>query len=341
MVDNMPSAKWMMALVLFLAGASPLQADTSRPIPEDGGPTEVRIQIFVLDLDEIDSANQTFTANVYLEATWQDPRLKGDPGTGERRVPTAEIWHPRLQVLNQQRVWVTMEKVAEISEDGTVTYRQRGWGSFSQPLELREFPFDRQELTFQLVAAGFLDDEVTLAATVGSGIAGKLSVADWKVVDWKMDAEIPVPGPPGDLEEDASVALVLEVERRIGYYLIKVILPLVLIVAMSWVVFWIDARETGTKISVAITAMLTLIAYRFAVGANLPDVSYLTRLDYFIMVSTVLVYAALVVVVVTASYVSSDRVGVAHRVDRWARWLFALAFLVTAAETLVFGFVLG
>ena len=329
-------AALMIGLVILLAGTSALQADTSRPIPENGGPTEIQIQIFVLDLDEIDSANQTFSANVYFEATWQDPTLKADPGSGKRRVPMAEIWHPRLQVLNQQRLWLTMDEVAEIAADGTVSYRQRGWGSFSQPLELREFPFDRQELTVQLVAAGFLDNEVSLAATVGSGIAGKLSVADWKVVDWKMDAEIPVPGPPGAMEEDASVALVIAVERRIGYYLIKVILPLVLIVAMSWVVFWIDARETGTRTSVAITAMLTLIAYRFAVGANLPDVSYLTRLDYFIMVSTVLVYAALVVVVVTASYVASDRVHVAHRVDRWARWLFALAFLVTAVQTLVF-----
>lgn len=329
-------AALMMGLMILLAGTSALQADTSRPIPENGGPTEVQIQIFVLDLDEIDSANQTFSANVYLEATWQDPRLKADPGSGKRRVSMAEIWHPRLQVLNQQRLWLTMDEVAEIAVDGTVSYRQRGWGSFSQPLELHEFPFDRQELTVQLVAAGFLDDEVSLAATVGSGIAGKLSVADWNVVDWKMDAEIPVPGPPGVMEEDASVALVISVERRIGYYLIKVILPLVLIVAMSWVVFWIDARETGTRTSVAITAMLTLIAYRFAVGANLPDVSYLTRLDYFIMVSTVLVYAALVVVVVTASYVASDRVHVAHHVDRWARWLFALAFSVTAVQTLVF-----
>jgi hypothetical protein len=51
---------------------------------------------------------------------------------------------------------------------------------------------------------------------------------------------------------------------------VKVILPLILIVAMSWIVFWIDPEESGIQISVAITTMLTLIAYRFAVGADLP-----------------------------------------------------------------------
>lgn len=322
------------AFLLFLSSASPAFAQTDRPVPDNGGPTEIQIQLFVLDLDEIDSADQTFTANVYLEATWKDPRLAGDQATGTRRLPMSEIWHPRLQVLNQQRLWLTMEETAEIGRDGTVSYRQRGWGKFSQPLDLHNFPFDRQTLLIQLVAAGYPDDEVTLAATVGSGISDKLSIPDWQVVDWKMDAEIPVPGPPGMVEEDASVAQVIEVKRHIGYYLIKVIVPLILIVAMSWVVFWIDARETGTKTSVAITAMLTLIAYRFAVGADLPNVSYLTRLDYFIMVSTALVYAALVVVVVAASYVSSDRVLVARRIDRWARWLFAFAFTLTAVLTL-------
>jgi hypothetical protein len=35
-----------------------------------------------------------------------------------------------------------------------------------------------------------------------------------------------------------------------------------MIVAMSWLVFWIDPKESGSQINVAITTMLTLIAVR-------------------------------------------------------------------------------
>jgi hypothetical protein len=36
--------------------------------------------------------------------------------------------------------------------------------------------------------------------------------------------------------------------------------------------------------------MLTLIAYRFSIGELVPKVAYLTRLDYFILGSTLMVF---------------------------------------------------
>ena len=115
----------------------------------------------------------------------------------------------------------------------------------------------------------------------------------------------------------------------------KVIIPLVLILAMSWVVFWIDPTESGTQISVAITTMLTLIAYRFAIGTALPKVSYLTRLDYFILISTVLVYATLVEVVVTSTLAKRGKLERARKIDRWSRWLFPWGFALVGVETLL------
>ena len=55
----------------------------------------------------------------------------------------------------------------------------------------------------------------------------------------------------------------LDVKRDTSYFKYKVIFPLVLIVMMSWMVFWIDPSLVATQISVSVTAMLTMIAYRF------------------------------------------------------------------------------
>ena len=103
-------------------------------------------------------------------------------------------------------------------------------------------------------------------------------------------------------------------------------MPLLLIVAMSWIVFWIDPSESGTQVSVAITSMLTLIAYRFAVSSDLPKVSYLTRLDDFIMFSTLLVFVTLIEVVFTTIMAKTGQIEKARVVDRWARWVFPLGF---------------
>jgi hypothetical protein len=113
--------------------------------------------------------------------------------------------------------------------------------------------------------------------------------------------------------------MTLETRRLSGYYWIKVIAPLILIVAMSWTVNWIDPKDIGTKISITITAMLTLIAYRFAIGATLPKISYLTRMDIFILFSTILIYTSLVTVVLTAALSGKGKLEIAKRIDQVSR----------------------
>jgi hypothetical protein len=70
---------------------------------------------------------------------------------------------------------------------------------------------------------------------------------------------------------------------------------------MSWVVFWIEPSEPGIQLSIAMTSMLTLIAYRFAVDTQLPRLPYTTRLDTFILTSTLLVFFSLIEALVTTN----------------------------------------
>ena len=100
-----------------------------------------------------------------------------------------------------------------------------------------------------------------------------------------------------------------------------------IIVFMSWVVFWIPPVQIGPRLSVAVTSMLTLIAYRFLLGQVLPPVSYLTRLDYFLLGSTVLVFITLVQVALTSTMSDEDRAARAKRINRASRWVFPVAFV--------------
>jgi len=268
------------SMILAMTASAATFVDVARPL-EAEGPTQVRVGIFVVDVDDIQTDEQNFTANVVFLLRWRDPRLAHD---GPRTVvrPLNEVWNPQVQIVNQQKIWHTFPDIVNISPEGEVLYRQRVWGAFSQPLELREFPFDRQTFTIQLGAAGYGPDEVELVLEPDwvSGIAERLSVPDWDILGWTTEGG-PLSLTPKGKAPIAGFAFSFEGKRKIGYFIIKVIIPLILIVAMSWIVFWIDPKESGVGISVAITTMLTLIAYRFAVGAEVPRVSYLTRLDYF------------------------------------------------------------
>jgi cadmium resistance protein CadD (predicted permease) len=117
-------------------------------------------------------------------------------------------------------------------------------------------------------------------------------------------------------------------KRDSGYYHINVILPLFLTICMPWIVFWIPSSQMGPRISVSITAMLTLTAYRFAIGSSLPKIAYLTRLDWFILGSSLLVFISLVEAVITSSLVERKRLDLARCINHSMRWIAPVIFLV-------------
>ena len=318
----------MIGLLLLLASFS-VQAALNRPVSEDGAPTEVHVVGAILDIDKINSAEQNFTLNFYAIFRWLDPRLAhAGPGSDIRSL--SDVWNPRLTIINTQRYWENTRDEVEISPEGLVTYRLHVFGDFSQPLKLHDFPQDRHVFEVPVVAAGYRAHEVVMIpdSRMDSFISENLSVADWKVGNMQ--------GKPREVTMANGLKLPgfvfsFEAERLLHHYVIKAITPLALIVMMSWVVFWIDPKQVPNQLSVAVTTVLTLIAYHIALSGRLPDIPYLTHMDKFLFSSTVLVFMALIEVVITSHLSSTDQLVRARQIDRTARWLFPLLFFSALA----------
>ena len=296
--------------------------------------------IWVADVSRIDSAAQTFAANLVVVMSWRDPSL-AHTQPGVQQYNLRDIWHPDWLVANATAdLHSAFPETAGVSSDGTVSYRQRLIGTFTQPLDLRAFPFDRATFRIHFVMIGqtpaemqFLPNQVLVAQGMptGSGIARDLTLQDWRVTDSKAGV-LPYQVAPGFLV--AGYAFEFRAERLVQHYIVKVIIPLLLIVIMSWAAFWIDPALRSSQISIAVTSMLTLIAYRFAVGSETPKLPYLTSLDSFILASSILVLLTLVEVIVTASLVSNQRPELARSIDRYSRFGFPIAYAVVAVATL-------
>jgi len=321
-VIKTPLAAWLLGLALI----TNLQAAETITEARD-----VEVKMVLLDVDEIDNVKQTFTANLATAMRWQDHSL-AHQGPGSISKPLTDIWYPSVQILNQQRLVATFPKVVEILPDGTVVYRQRYWGNFSQPLELKSFPFDTQKLKVIVANVGFGMQSVRLLPSSDSGISEKFSMPDWTVTEWDF-AAVDLPIEENDTPVKGMV-FSLDVKRDTSYFKYKVIFPLVLIVMMSWMVFWIDPSLVATQISVSVTAMLTLIAYRFALAGLIPRLAFLTSLDFFVLVSTLAVFISMIEVLYTAHLATNDQLKKARQIDRHARWVLPLIFVGLAVETL-------
>jgi neurotransmitter-gated ion-channel len=330
------------AFLATLGTARAEQAQSSlppAPLRPDAemGPTKISVGIWASDISKIDSAVQTFTASLFVGMRWHDTRLT-HAGPGVKTYALADIWHPEMLVANDDgAVKRTLPEKAEVTSDGTVIYRQLFAGSFAQRLDLRAFPFDQHRFHALFVVVGyrseeiqFVPDEALVAAGLpqGAGIAESLTLADWKV-DAPAAFAQPYRLAPG--LQIAGYTFEFHATRLGQYYLLKVILPLLLIVMMSWTVFWIDPTNGGPQISVAVTSMLTLIAYRFAIGSEVPKLPYLTRLDAFILASSILVFLSLIEVMLTTKLATDNRIDLARTIDRRCRIFFPLTFIGASA----------
>jgi hypothetical protein len=334
-------SSWVVLALLHTSSAFAKERHLVRPDVKSGL-TIVSVGIWVVDIDSIDSAQQNFVSSVFVSLRWKDKSL-AHGGKKPRMHKLDRIWNPGVQIANEIGiVRKTMPEIAEVSSDGTVTYRQRYVGPFSQPLRLQDFPFDRHVFRFHLVATGyrsakvqFIPDATYISAGMkyAAGIAKEISLPDWRIIDYETK-ELPYETAPGIT--NAGYALEFLAERHSLYYVWKIILPLVLIVLMSWSLFLIPPKNVSTKIAVATSAMLTLIAYRFVVDSQVPRVPYLTRLDIFIFADTLLVLSSLFMVTLTAYLLNVDKERLAIRIEQVWRLLFLGVFGIILLKTLFF-----
>jgi hypothetical protein len=333
-------------VVVFVAMSIQLvrSAETPAVIDRPGSgnsPTQVSVGIWVVDISNIDSAQQNFTADIAVVLQWKDARL-AHTGIGLAHYALDQIWTPRVAIANEtSSVSRKFPDSVEVEPDGTVIYRQRYTGSFTQSLRLQSFPFDRQAFHFQVVAIRYRPNEVVFVPDENwirdglqhaAGISPSITLPDWTVEKWDAKARVYALTPG---MQYSGYAFEFTASRNVAYYIWKVILPLVLIVMMSWVVFWIDPATSNSQISVAVTSMLTLIAYRFAVDSQLPRLPYMTRLDLFFLVSTLLVFFSLIEVLITTILENKQQTERAKKIDRYCRVIFPLLFAIASMAIFV------
>ena len=303
----------------------------SKPTVESE-PVAINVRLFVIDLFEVNDVAQAFRVDVHAELTWRDERLSearlGRSLAGCSLAHDA-IWNPEPRLINSQDITLRFPNPITVDGDGNVRYSQRFTGTLTARLKLREFPFDTQTLPIILAFAERTEDLKILVADEPLTHDYGFSIAGWTV---QINEPIVA---PLRLTHDLILPqyrLDLTAERKRGFYLGKVLLPVVLIVFMAWGAYWLDP-EARTRFGLATSSVLTLIAFMLALGMWLPRVEYLTRADRFMIGAMTLVFLTLAEVIVT-SVLNDHHRELALRLNRVGRWLYPIAFVLTAAFAL-------
>jgi len=155
---------------------------------------------------------------------------------------------------------------------------------------LRAFPFDRQKISLELIDGKYNLDKRNIFISERAHIflndyIKKNEILGWDLIGYELNPF--QHQSPFNMEGDFSDGLRLDflIERKHGYYVFKVIVPIILILLICWGSVWIDPKEIESRLTITIVCLLSLIAYNFVIDSEMPKLEYLTVMDWIILIS--------------------------------------------------------
>lgn len=337
-------------LIVALAGIGELQgAEAERLNPPAQRPVVVTVDVEMTEVSEIKDEEERIEAEFYVFCRWNDPRLKFDAaaeGKSKKSMPVAEIWTPGLAVADDIKLTSVGGKYAHVESNGDVMQRLYFRATVATDFDLHSFPFDRHELLIAVRPADFESDAVVLkagdAAFKGDGrpvpegwnfLGIHSHVKDHKFL--RLDLVY------------SRLELTIVIARDPNYYFWTIVLPLLPILVTAWAVFWMQREEFHSQIDVAVTAMLTVVAYRICIDDTLPPLDYMTRMDFFLLLCQLFVFGSFILCIVMHVCDSVNRSDFADTINRRCRWIppvlmfGTLALLVFLPPSIVMWIVLA
>lgn len=271
---------------LAALGLARAQAAMPSPVPLHSGaadayarggpldkPIDVRVTVWIIDIGNIDVQKGTYDFDATLEFRWLDPRLS--PSDAQP-----------FEVMNAQAVEVTPNGYAPHGPWHSLNWRLHG--TARAHFDLHRYPFDLQrfELSFEhpLMQTGelVLHCETRWHPEAGLDLQKHRLGPDFSLRDWEVARVFSEDSRThyGPDEYFSRYTFVVEVRREVVRFLVAELAPIVLMVLMALAASLIPAEKLDAKLLLTVLSLLVAVELQVSANARLPDVGYLTVLDW-------------------------------------------------------------
>ena len=92
----------------------------------------------------------------------------------------------------------------------------------------------------------------------------------------------------------SSLKVTMRVERLAGYWIFNVVLPLFIVTSSMFVSYALGPDELSDRSSITLTTLLAMVAFKYVVSGKLPDISYATIIDTYVILCFLLAFLIIV-----------------------------------------------
>lgn len=323
-------------VLLMICDTKPLNADGESNLlpPNTEAQTNVAINLFISDILSIDEKEETFEVDGFLSAEWVDSRLAFDQEefgypwkTYRNEMVTKkleeDIWWPDLYLVYSKGNRRIINSFIEVYPDGLVHYEERFEATIKQPFFLEGFPFDSHVLDLTISTFSYTDYEVVFSSEY------ELEPFEWETNEWIITDT-------GTLTAETRngypyATYTIGISRLPWFYVSKFVLPLVLIITISWAVFWMDYASVSIadRVEISLTSVLTVVAFDFVSSEFLPKLSYFTTLDLIMIISYVILSLTILETLLCYIFTKRGAQIKAQRIDLLSRIAFPAVYYIS------------
>ena len=306
--------------------------------PKQTGPVVVRASFQLYDINEINGGAETFELTGVLTLKWHDPRQAFDPAVvgvdekifqgGYQFNELATGWYPQVVLVNESGLYQKSGVVLRVQPDGTSTLIETLNAAAESEIDMSRFPFDEHRFDAVFEVLGFDKDEVLLQleSDATRSLASAVRIPQWTVTGVRMSVRDRAASYAGRRGTSSAFVVSVDVQRRPFYIMRLVIFPLIVIVLLSFSVFWMDRSSLGDRLSVSFIGVLTGVAYLLVTNDQLPRISYVTLMHGFLNLSFLAMCATVVINLVVSVLDKRGKLELGDRIDRGCRWWFPVAY---------------
>lgn len=320
--------------------------------PLNQAPLEVKIGFNLVNLTDVNEKDETidFDGAIYLR--WDDPRLAYDPSEvglatedftpgdytraprhiyqGDFAVKEVyEGWRPHIVIPNGVGNRSTTSMTVGIWPDGRVEYSETFYAKIETPMDLRLYPFDRQSLEIFFHPNVYNRSELVL---IPDDHLSRIWNQNMGIAEWEREAvllserSVEITRLDNAEYEISEVVASVNIKRQPLHVLVSLILPLVILVCLSWCVFWMDEESISNRINISFIGILSVVAYYFVILDSVPKVAYLTLIDAFMILTFLILALGAVINIIVDKLNRHGHKLVGDKVDRICRWAFPLSY---------------
>ncbi|RNA37099.1 Cation transporter family [Brachionus plicatilis] len=296
-----------------------------RPVHNHSKTVTVFVGLTLTQIFDLEEKNQFLISNVWLDNEWYDEFLTWDPdkfnGLKSIRIPSRRIWLPDLVLYNNADDYFSYKKdtYAMIYNNGKVFWPVPTKLQSTCKFDVTFFPFDIQRCFLKIGSwtyDGFQVDIMNRSENID--LSNYVPNGEWDLVRTYCVRRVVYY--PCCREPFPDVTFTLIIRRKVLYFTVNVILPCLMLSALTVLVFVIPS-DSGDKVTLGITVFLAFSVIMLAVAENLPETSeYVPLISIYL---TVIMFTASLSVICTVFVLNlHHRRSAKRRVPNWLRRIF-------------------